>query len=142
MQSVIFQPMAAVMLLTMLVWCYMYLLRNRYVISNKMNPQKLSKPERVNELLPEGINNPSNNLKNLFELPIIFYGVCITAYVLNSVDNTLLWLAWAFAISRVAHSLIQCTYNKVMHRFFVYFVSSLFLWAMVIKLSLFIFSGG
>ena len=136
MPHLIFQPVAVVMLLTMLVWFLMYIKRNSYVISNKIDPQALSSPTKINELLPEHVNNSSNNLKNLFELPVIFYAVCLSAWMLNTIDSTLLYLAWAFAISRVLHSIIQCTFNTVIIRFGVYFISSLFLWAMVIKFAL------
>jgi hypothetical protein len=41
--------------------------------------------------------------------------------------------AWWFLAFRVLHSVIHCTYNKVLHRFAAYFVSALALWAMVLR---------
>ena len=69
MSTLIIQPVIALMTLTFIVWCYMYFLRLRYVITNKISAQKLETPEQCNSLLPSDVNKPSNNLKNLFEAP-------------------------------------------------------------------------
>ncbi|HPO25494.1 MAG TPA: MAPEG family protein, partial [Arenimonas sp.] len=37
--------------------------------------------------------------------------------------QVLLALAWLYVVLRVVHSIIQCSYNKVMHRFYVFFTS-------------------
>ena len=42
----------------------------------------------------------------------------------------MLGLAWGFVAGRVLHSLIQCSYNKVMHRFAVYVVSTGLVWVL------------
>jgi len=39
-------------------------------------------------------------------------------------------LAWTFVALRIAHSAIQCTYNKVIHRFYVYFSGGVALWVL------------
>ena len=39
-------------------------------------------------------------------------------------------LAWTFVAARIVHSAIQCSYNKVMHRFRAYLVGGLALWAL------------
>ena len=135
----ILQPAVVVMLLTGVVWLHMYILRNKYVLSNKINPQKISSPELINSILPEQINRPSNNLKNLFELPVIFYAICIALHSIGQVDEWFIGLAWAFALLRVLHSFIQCTFNKVLARFAVYFISSVILWIMVVKFAILVF---
>ena len=37
---------------------------------------------------------------------------------------------------RAIHSLVHCTYNRVMHRFSAYLVAALALWAMWVRLAL------
>ena len=37
-------------------------------------------------------------------------------------------VAWIFVGSRALHSLIQCSYNRVMHRFTVYAIGTVALW--------------
>ena len=38
-----------------------------------LTPEELAVPGRLAEASPAAISNPSDNLKNLFELPILFY---------------------------------------------------------------------
>ncbi|OUS23857.1 hypothetical protein A9Q98_14485 [Thalassotalea sp. 42_200_T64] len=106
--------MLTLICLTALVWLYMYILRLSYVVKYKIAAQKLSSPELIPQLLPEHINRPANNFKNLFELPVIFYALILLALVTNTFGQGILYTAWFFVISRVLHSIVQCAYNKVM----------------------------
>jgi len=61
---------------------------------------------------------------------VLFYlalGVAALSFQVNAIT---LALAWAFVVSRVVHSVIQCGYNKVMHRFCAYLFGGLVLWAL------------
>lgn len=133
MSHLIILPVITLMALTFFVWCYMYFLRLRYVITNKVSANKLETPEQCSSVLPATINKPSNNLKNLFEVPIIFYVVCILSVSMNLIDVTLLYLAWAFVVIRFIHSGFHCFSTNVMARFYAYFISSIILWVMVVK---------
>jgi hypothetical protein len=135
----ILQPFVMLMILTATVWVFMFIQRNRYILSNKINPQRISSPELVSQLLPETINRPSNNLKNLFELPIIFYAICIALVAAQNTDTSFVQLAWAYVALRAVHSIIHCTFNRVILRFIPYALSSLVLWAMVIKFAILVF---
>ncbi|CDZ57182.1 MAPEG family protein [Neorhizobium galegae] len=73
-----------------------------------------------------------NNLKNQFELPILFYAVCLVLYV-STADN---WgsvaLAWIFVLSRYAHSYVHLTSNRLRYRrpiFMVGFFAVMAMWA-------------
>ena len=50
----------------------------------------------------------------------------------------MVWLSWGFVAFRYAHSIVQCSYNDVNHRFTVYAVSCLFLLLLWIRLATFI----
>lgn len=129
----IIPPVITLMTLTFFVWCYMYFLRLRYVITNKISATKLETPEQCNSVLPTDINKPSNNLKNLFEMPIIFYAICILSVSINLIDVTLVYLAWAFVVIRIIHSAYHCFSINVTARFYAYFVSSIIMWVMLAK---------
>ncbi|MEW6997444.1 MAPEG family protein [Colwelliaceae bacterium BS250] len=133
MSHLLIQPVILLMLLTMCVWLYMYYLRIGFSLKNKINAQNLSSPEKCNSLLPDVVNQPSNNFKNLFEAPVIFYVVCVLLVVTNNSDMVFVYLAWAYVALRIIHSLIHCTFNNVMARFFTYFISSIVMWVMVCK---------
>lgn len=138
--SEIFIPFFGLMMLTFFVWCYMYYLRLSWVIKNKINPDALSTPEKLNKLIPEEINYASNNLVNLFELPVLFYGVCICLVMLGLVDWFYVICAYGFFAFRVVHSLIHCTINHMHSRFITYILSSVCLWIMVIRGTISIFN--
>jgi len=135
MTPTILQPVLALILLTFIVWAYMYVQRIRFMRANRISPQRIATPELVNSVLPEYINRPANNLKNLFELPVIFYIVSGLSLALHQTDPGLATLAWTYVALRTIHSAIQCTANVVAWRFAAYFASSIVLWAMVAKLA-------
>lgn len=133
MTNAILGPVAALMALTFAVWVFMYVLRVRYIIANKVPDHNLSSPELLNATLPERINRPSNNLKNLFELPVIFYVLCLALLVTQRTDDLFVNLAWTYVALRTLHSAIHCTLNLVPLRFAAYLLSSIVLWVMVFR---------
>jgi hypothetical protein len=74
-QTAIFGPFFATMFLTLVVWVYMYARRISFISANKISPNDLAAPGKLAQLSPPAVSNPSDNLKNLFEIPVIFYGL-------------------------------------------------------------------
>lgn len=120
------------MVLTLIVWTLMYVRRIRFMLSAGINPQKLTTREKLIDIVPEEVNYPANNLKNLFELPVLFYALCVYFYATSSVDMIVITTAWAFVVFRALHSLVHCTINHVMTRFRLYLVSALALWFLLV----------
>ncbi|MFO8023740.1 MAPEG family protein [Thiohalophilus sp.] len=58
-----------------------------------------------------------------------FVSVCMSP---DRLIRPYLVLGYAFFVFRLLHSVIHCTYNRVLHRFYSYSVASLALWAMII----------
>ena len=127
----IFQPMLAMMLLTAVVWLYMYSVRIPAMKKARVNPQVYTTPEKVIELLPDSVSYPAYNLKNLFELPVLFYVLCLYLFVSGNVDEIYVVAAWSFFVFRVLHSVVHCTKNIVMLRFYMYCGAALSLWFML-----------
>lgn len=123
-------PVMAMVWVTIVVWVVLFVRRVAYISANKIDAQDLYKPERTTELLPDDVNNPANNFKNLFEVPVLFYVVCFALFLAQQVDSFYVYSAWTFVALRAVHSVIQCSYNNVNHRFAVYALSSLLLWVM------------
>ncbi|MGD8576863.1 MAG: MAPEG family protein [Thiohalophilus sp.] len=134
-QAGIFIPLLGMMLLTAAVWFYMYYLRLAFIVREKIDPQQAATTQQMLEIVPTRVNLPSENLINLFELPVLFYALCIYLYITGQVTPTYLVLAYCFFAFRVLHSVIHCTYNRVTHRFYTYAVSALVLWAMILMAS-------
>ena len=64
-QEDIFSPFFAMLLLTFLVWLYMYVRRINFLNSNKIDSQDLIGSDALAKISPPNVSNPSNNLKNL-----------------------------------------------------------------------------
>jgi hypothetical protein len=130
-------PLLAMVFLTFAVWVYLYALRIPEIKRLGIDPDDLQDRAESHKLLKVSAA-ASNNLKNLFEVPILFYLAVMITMLLMIQDDLLVWLAWGFVILRIAHSAIHCSYNRVMHRFTVYLISCLFLMFMWIRLASYI----
>ncbi len=137
-QEAIFGPFLFTMLLTMGVWVYMYARRIPFLKGSRIDPNSLT-PLELARISPPGVANPSDNLKNLFETPTLFYALCLYLFVTRQVDVTCLVAAWVFAAFRVLHSLMHSTVNIVLVRFWLYFASSAALWFMLVRAALLFF---
>lgn len=132
-------PLLALVLLTFLVWFYLYIRRVAEMRRKRIDPQALSTRAQVQQLLTDSAA-PANNFMNLLEMPVLFYLAVLLSLVLLVQDQLLVILAWTYVGLRYLHSLIHCTYNKVMHRFQVYFLSCLVLLLMWLRLAAYILS--
>ena len=134
-QATIFYPVLAMISLTALVWLYMFVLRVRYFTSNKKaNPQKMPTRSKMSSGLPDEVSKVSDNFSNLLEIPVLFYMLCFLGFAFRLIDPAMYYAAWAFVVLRVAHTVIHCSYNNVMHRFIVYILASLMVWFILIKI--------
>jgi len=80
-------------------------------------------------------------MKNLFEIPVLFYALVLYLFVTSSVDAIYLTAAWIFTGFRVLHSLMQCTANIIMIRFTLYVISTTAVWFMAVRAGLQHFSS-
>jgi hypothetical protein len=124
-------PMLALVFLTFFVWIYMYVTRLSEIRRKRIDPQDLDTRVHGQALLTES-SRQADNLKNLFELPLLFYVAALLSMVLMIQDQFLVELAWGYVALRYIHSFVHCTYNRVMHRFMAYAASCIvliFIWA-------------
>ncbi len=123
--------MLGMMALTAIVWFVMYARRIPAMRKARLPAQTYTIPETISQHLPEAVNYPANNLKNLFELPVLFYALCLYLHAAGNVDQIYVLAAWLFFILRVLHSIVHCTRNIVMLRFYLYSAAALVLWFML-----------
>ena len=131
-QTQIFTPFLGMIALTLAVWVFMYSKRLPFIFANRFNPNEMT-PDEFNRLSPSEVRNPSDNLKNLFEIPVLFYVLCLYLYVTAQVDIVYVASAWVFFLFRVFHSVVHCLGNNVMLRFAVYCVSAAAVWFIAIR---------
>ena len=133
-------PLLAQVFLTFIVWNILAIGRTVTTLRKRINPQILA-DETQNLLVFKNLINPSDNLENLFEVPVLFYAAIGLILTLNVNDSFYVAAAWFFVAGRFMHSFIHCTYNKIKHRFYVYILSSWILWVIWARLGWTIVSG-
>ena len=126
--NAIFLPALAMAVLTFVVWWRMYFTRIGQMKRERIHPQAVATSAQAAAKLTD--SRGADNFRNLFELPVLFYLALVVAAQAQLTTMTVLVLAWLFVGLRVVHSWIQCTYNKVMHRFYVYVTGGMVLWTL------------
>lgn len=139
-QDAIFGPFFATMFLTLLVWVYMYIRRISFITSLKTRPQDLA-AGTLAQISPPNVSNPSDNLKNLFEIPVLFYVLVLYLFITKQVDAVYVNAAWVFVVFRTLHSAVHCTFNLIMLRFYLYLFATLAVWFIAIRAALVHFSA-
>ncbi|TKR33422.1 hypothetical protein FCE95_03720 [Luteimonas gilva] len=119
-------PVFALVGLTFAVWCRMFVVRIGQMKRERIHPQSVATSAQAAARLTD--SRVADNLRNLFELPVLFYAAALVALFAGLATPALLSLAWLFVALRFAHSAIHCTYNKVMHRFVAYLAGGVVLW--------------
>lgn len=121
-RSMILWPVLAQVLLTAIVWVRMFTVRVAEMRARRIRPQDVATSRAIASTLENA--QAADNFRNLFEVPVLFFAVCAMLASLDAVTPPQLVLAWLFVSLRCAHSFIQLTYNRVMHRFKVYLAST------------------
>ena len=127
MSDPIWLPCAAMVGLTAIVWVKLYADRLGEMRAKRIDPQALASARATAQLeRPQA----AENFRNLFEVPVLFYLLCV-ALVLNGGSTAgFVAAAWAYVALRAVHSVIHVTYNRVTHRFLVYVTSTLLVFGM------------
>ncbi len=112
-------PMAAMVLLTLVVLIRMFLGRVAAVRSGEANASYYKTYQEGGE--PREAAQMSRHVVNLFESPMLFYAACITGVIVGQQQTALLGLAWLYVLLRVAHAIIHIGRNKLPQRIGVYF---------------------
>lgn len=121
-QILILQPIAALAFFTLLVLLLMPYQRVRAVRAKQVTEDDFKFGESVR--VPTVVSIPNRNYMNLLELPILFYVANIIIFVIGKADTIFLYMAWIYVGLRICHSIVHLTYNRVLHRMFVFGLSN------------------
>lgn len=124
-KKLILYPLLAMVALTFIVAVTMLRRRVAAMKANRIHPQKVATSAQMAALLKD--SRASDNFRNLFETPVLFYVAMITIYATGSICAPHLVFAWAYVLARYVHSYLQCTANVVMRRFYAFLASVVFL---------------
>lgn len=113
MNNQLLWPMAIQILLTLLVFIPLGKRKKAAVDAGKAD---LTRTALDNSAWPDDVVQVSNNIQNQFQLPVLFYALCLGFMVNNSVSLLVIGLAWTFAVTRIAHAYVHITSNYIPHR--------------------------
>ncbi|MBS0591556.1 MAG: MAPEG family protein [Proteobacteria bacterium] len=122
----IFWPAVAMAALTFIVQVRMFLVRTAEIRRERISLRDIATATQLNARLKDV--QPADNFRNLFELPVLFYLGLVIVFLVRQVNTLTLVLAWVFVASRIVHSVIHCTSNRVRHRFYAYAVGVWTMW--------------
>jgi len=125
-------PVLALIVLSLVVWIWMYATRIPAMQSAKIDPQRAAHPGSL-DVLPSSARRVADNYNHLMEQPTIFYALVFVIVLSGHTDRLNVQLAWAYVGLRVVHTLVQCTVNIVNLRFLVFAVSTIVLMAMTAR---------
>ena len=137
--NAILQPVIVVALLTVVMTIWMVATRVPAMSRQKIDAQQAQDTSRLRDMLPPEIMRVSNNYNHLFEQPTVFYAVAIAIAVAGHVDSLHVQCAWAYAVLRIGHSLVQATVDIVMVRFGLFVLSWIVLGLMTVREALALF---
>ena len=126
----IFWPMIVQAFLTIAVYFMLFFRRKSAVSAGEASLGDFRKPGTE----PDRSSAVVKNLANQFELPVLFYAVCLSLYVTNGANWLAVIIAWVFAVSRIIHAAVHLGGNDLRLRapaFAAGLVAVLLLWIML-----------
>ena len=115
----IIYPILAVVLMNFIVMFHM-----RYMISKAIKNRAVEYKyfKAYESSAPEYLLISRHHYKNFFEIPILFYLLCLVLYMIDDVSAIDLWITWLFVVFKGIHSYIRITSNYVPYRAYSFFV--------------------
>lgn len=129
MSNALLGPVLAQVGLTLVTLLALYATRIPAMVVAKPSNKAMQDPKSL-DLLPKNARFAGQNYNHQFEAPVLFYVLCLSAMLAGIGNETTVTLAWGYVGLRVLHAAIHITYNRVMHRFAVFSLSSFVLIAL------------
>jgi len=126
-------PILSLVLWTLIVQVWMIVTRLPAIGAANLGPTAGERTAELAAQLPAQVQWKADNYNHLMEQPTIFYAMALALAVAGDGSGLNLTLAWLYVGSRVIHSVVHVTVNKVMVRFMLFAFGSLMLAAMVVN---------
>ena len=142
--SPILAPVVALIAWTLVVMVWMVLTRLPAMRRAGIHVESLvgGRGANLEGVLPDGVMWKSHNYTHLVEQPTLFYAVALTLALMDFGGGINLYLAWSYVALRIVHTLIQATYNRVIHRFLVFALATLCLLGLTVHAAAWIIHHG
>ncbi len=138
----ILQPVVALLAWTMVMWLWMYATRIPAMLKAGIDAKGMvgTTGASLRAQLPDSVSWKADNYNHLHEAPTLFYAVGIVLAIIGQGEGFNTTLAWAYVGLRVAHSIVQATFNRVALRFALFALSSLVLIALILHAAITVFA--
>lgn len=117
--SLILWPVLAQILLTLVMYGLLGLRKSEAIKLGQVNRRETALDSRA---WPPNVVKVTNNLANQFELPVLFYVLCLLLFSIQKVGWLALVPAWLFVISRYVHAVVHTGANVVSLRLRLFLV--------------------
>ena len=132
----IIYPAFALIILTLFAYVKLRLMLNKYIASGEL---RFNQIKTYSGNLPKEFEQSRQHLKNLFELPVLFYLLIAILFSSDNLDQIDIILSWMFVATRYIHSYIRFKTNHVPHRAIFFVLGLLILivsWTKIIVMGL------
>src|SRR5580765_6753245 len=92
-------PVLALIVLSLVVWIWMYATRIPAMQRAKIDPQAARHPGSL-DTLPSSARQVADNYNHLMEQPTIFYALIFFIYLAGHADQLHIYLAWTYVVLR------------------------------------------
>ncbi len=129
----IIAPVIALVAWSKLMWLWMYATRLPAIYAARMHMDSNAPRGEQMATLPANVRWKADNYNHLMEQPTIFYALALSLAILGEGDGINLYLAWAYVLLRIIHSLVQVLGNNIVYRFIVFVLSNIPLLALTVN---------
>ena len=103
-------PLVAQVLLTVAVYLRLNVAKRAAVRRGEVDEARRALDE---DAWPDSVRKINNNIRNQFEVPVLFYVLVLTLVALNAAGTAAIVCAWLFVLSRIAHAYVHTGSNYV-----------------------------
>jgi hypothetical protein len=134
MHSEILKPVVVLAAWTMVMWLWMYATRLPAMGKSNLDVKNWvgGTGKDLDAVLPAKTQWIAQNYNHLHEQPTVFYAVALALAIIGAGNTLNAWIAWAYVVLRITHSIFQSTVNRVAVRFVIFLLSSLCLMALTL----------
>jgi hypothetical protein len=122
-------PSFVLVALVFAVWLTLFVQRMGHLRRNPPRPGDFATGETALRYF-EPVEMPANNLRNLFEMPVLYFALVPLLLITQHASAAQVALAWIYVALRAMHSFIHIGPKRVQPRFFAYLASCVALAAM------------
>jgi hypothetical protein len=122
--KLIFYPVIIQIILTFIVYTFLPIVKKRALENGQVD---LTRRALHSDAWPDNVIKISNNVKNQFESPVLFYALCFMLWALNIVSFLSLVVAGGYVLLRMVHAFVHTGSNVIEIRKKVFMASTLLL---------------